>query len=684
MRTPINTRTAHDIVREATLRCVLRVAVAAIIITFIGLVVLLKVLSCTPEEITIALAVFAAMCVPATLTDYRRLLHTFAPIVRVMEARRVGNTPTTADLDAAVHAARGTAISYIGVSALIWVIGFCLGLVLLNQFVGLKPYTLAVYAGCLGWSFFTFHGLGFMIYKESFSGLFRDLSESLDDIRATRVAPFTLQGKIFLSMVIGIGIAGAVFFPFVFHQARVEQARIAFLTAESPFLEAVKSLESGDEDATAGIGWFDRTGGLIVMPATGEPAVPLWTELPEKLKRRIQQTGSGDITDPMFDEAVRIQPLRDGRKAILVVDRNRIGGAFEQTGIFHLVIITIAMTGFGLVSWLFVADISRPVQSLRELAARISEGRLGGIRPTYSDDDLGALNIQFARAARRLGDAIRSSQELAGSVASSSEELTATAETLVNWSGEVSRDSKEAADLLTGIAAGSSEMDDIARRAEDGFVSAAGQGRAGQQDLDESASGLHALGTNLSDVFDRIEELAKRSAQIANIVVTIREITSQTNLLSLNAAIEAARAGEHGRGFSVVADEIRKLADLAARSAEEIDVIVREVTGTTKDVSSRIAAARRDFIDREQAVEVTAGRFKEINSTFEETDRTFKTLTRFAQKHAELSANANEALKKIGATQGEQSIAAEQLRATAGELNRLADNLSKKLSEFRL
>lgn len=195
-----------------------------------------------------------------------------------------------------------------------------------------------------------------------------------------------------------------------------------------------------------------------------------------------------------------------------------------------------------------------------------------------------------------------------------------------------------------------------------------------------------------------IEQLASETSSIGNIIATINDIASQTNLLSLNASIEAARAGEAGRGFSVVAEQIRKLAEQSAVSAGEIGDIITAVTAKTEKTATEAKHAEEIVIQQEEAVATTLAEFNVINENVKTIADHLKEIGLQVAEMEKAKVNTLSAVDGISAVSEEAAASSAEVGATAlaaqnaakdlndviKDLSGAADSLTTELTGFKL
>jgi methyl-accepting chemotaxis protein len=293
--------------------------------------------------------------------------------------------------------------------------------------------------------------------------------------------------------------------------------------------------------------------------------------------------------------------------------------------------------------------ITRPLKASVIFANRMAEGDFTAVDlDVKSKDEAGtlaaALNKTKNDLSHLLNTAMGSVASTATQVASASEELSATVR-------EITRRLDEQAKKSTQVATAATEMSqtvvDIAKNASNIAMSAVDTlkiAETGERVVSQTVNEVQVISTTVSESASRITTLGERSKQIFEIVDVIKDIADQTNLLALNAAIEAARAGEQGRGFAVVADEVRKLAEKTSKATAEVG----EMIGAIQDETNKAVQAMTESQTR-------------------------------VEKGVSLSAEAGDALHKIlVSVQGLQSMV-QQIASATEEMSTVSDTISSDI-----
>lgn len=263
--------------------------------------------------------------------------------------------------------------------------------------------------------------------------------------------------------------------------------------------------------------------------------------------------------------------------------------------------------------------ISRPIGDMARQAQRVADGELNVRINQDSNDEIGQLSASFNKMVESLRDVISKVVATSGQVTNAADQLRATSEQMSTGAEQVVAQASTVATASEEMAATSGDIAQNCAMAANSSRDANNAALAGAEVIQATVTGMSRIAERVKGTAVTVEGLGARSDQIGAIVGTIEDIADQTNLLALNAAIEAARAGEQGRGFAVVADEVRALAERTTRATKEIsDMIkaiqqetrsavtameegVREVARGTED-AARSGAALQEILDQINSV----------------------------------------------------------------------------------
>lgn len=384
------------------------------------------------------------------------------------------------------------------------------------------------------------------------------------------------------------------------------------------------------------------------------------------------------------------------------------------------VIAIIAVAGIlGLLVGLFIAKtISDPIQGLVRVADKAAHGDLTEDVHARSTDEIGILTKAFGDMMTSLRSLIGEVSTSAQSVASTSEELSAAAEESASAIQQISNTVQQVAtgaqqqstslsDTASSVGQVNQAIVQVAKGAESQVrsVHEASEVVAGmKRSLDETMGSLKTVGSasqrsaesaakgaesarnvitsmerirgTTENIAERIRELNAHSQEIGRILEVIDDIAEQTNLLALNAAIEAARAGEHGRGFAVVADEVRKLAERSSKETKAIADLIGRVKQATEKAVSAIESGSKE-VEAGSALSQEAGKvLEQISSDAKESERLISALMKSAQALGEASLKVEKAMDNIVSVAEENTAATEEMAASAEEVKKAVDSIA--------
>lgn len=222
--------------------------------------------------------------------------------------------------------------------------------------------------------------------------------------------------------------------------------------------------------------------------------------------------------------------------------------------------------------------------------------------------------------------------------------------------------------------------------------------RDGENIIRHAEQQMQTINLSTSAVYDLVQKLSKQTEENENISRVITDITDQTNLLALNAAIEAARAGEHGKGFAVVADEVRKLAEESRESASQIFDLTVEIKGDTlnveKAVSDSLASvedgvkiigdAGLSFREIVQAIETMTAQIEEISATSEEISASAEEVSASVNEISNGSSESAGDVEMVAAAIEQQAATMQQVNSVAIELSEKAQSLQQEIQKFKI
>ena len=314
---------------------------------------------------------------------------------------------------------------------------------------------------------------------------------------------------------------------------------------------------------------------------------------------------------------------------------------------------------------------------------------------TDSANAVASASGQLAKASEQSGEATNqiatTIQQVAKGTAEQTEGVTKTAGSVEQMSRAidgVARGAQEqaqavtkASQVATRISTAIEQVTNNAQAVTRDSAEAARYSRDGAKTVRETISGMEAIRTKVGLSATKVEEMGARSNEIGAIVETIEDIASQTNLLALNAAIEAARAGEQGKGFAVVADEVRKLAERSSLATKEIAGLIK---GIQKTVSEAVSAMKESASEVELGVERANSAGEVLNNILEAAESVYKQAEEAGTAAAKVSIAAGElvgAVDSVSAVIEENTAATEQMAANSTELTQQIENIASVSEE---
>lgn len=328
--------------------------------------------------------------------------------------------------------------------------------------------------------------------------------------------------------------------------------------------------------------------------------------------------------------------------------------------------------------------LSQKVGEFLDVMERFASGDLTARMTATGDDEIARLGHGFNQAVDQVGAAFER-------VVEATSTLNATAMLIGSVMNQIAVTARELAHQTTDISASVEEMTQTigqnAHNAEQTALSTQKNGdiaSQGEQKVQHTLTQMGAITDIINKSSAMIEKLGASSVQIGEIVLVINEIADQTNLLALNAAIEAARAGEHGRGFAVVADEVRKLAERTAVSTRQIDTMIKQIQNETKDAVDVMHRGSEEGAQGMLLADQAGSGLQEIMASTTEVRTMVEQIAVASHEQAKVSNIIAGGIEIINEKTGQTTEAIRQIIPVVEELNTMAATLQQLMEQFVL
>ncbi|MBN6773024.1 methyl-accepting chemotaxis protein [Pseudomonas granadensis] len=350
-----------------------------------------------------------------------------------------------------------------------------------------------------------------------------------------------------------------------------------------------------------------------------------------------------------------------------------------------LLVATALALIFGLIAaWAITRQIIIPLTQTLKVAERVAAGDLTHNLVSLRRDELGQLQRSMQSMTQGLRELIGGISDGVTQIASAAEELSAVTE---QTSAGVNNQKVETDQVATAMNEMAATVQEVARNAEEASeaaVAADQQAREGDKVVGEAIAQIERLAAEVSHSTEAMGELKRESDKIGSVLDVIKSVAQQTNLLALNAAIEAARAGEAGRGFAVVADEVRSLAQRTQKSTEEIEELIVGLQNGTQQVAT-IMDNSRTLTD--SSVELTrraGGSLESITRTVSAIQAMNQQIAAAAEQQSAVAEEINRSVLNVRDVSDQTSAASEETAASSVELARLGTHLQTLVGRFKV
>ncbi|MGO1692076.1 MAG: methyl-accepting chemotaxis protein [Marinobacter sp.] len=337
-----------------------------------------------------------------------------------------------------------------------------------------------------------------------------------------------------------------------------------------------------------------------------------------------------------------------------------------------------------LMAYLITRAITAPINHAVAIASEVASGNLSVHIDNNQTNEVGRLMAALATMVSGLRELVRSIESGATNIAASAEELsTVTSQT----SDGINRQKQETDQVAAAMNEMTATVADIARNAEQAFTiasDASNQATKGEHEVRETVNQVNSLSVEVSQSMEIIQGLQAETANIGTVLDVIKSVAEQTNLLALNAAIEAARAGEQGRGFAVVADEVRSLAQRTQSSAQEIEALVTTLQSSAKNSVSAMESSASLASHTLERATATGASIERITHAVDEIKQYNNQIATASEQQTSVAEEINQNVTRIRDVTDQSAASSNQTASSSSELARLGSELQTLVSRFRL
>lgn len=384
----------------------------------------------------------------------------------------------------------------------------------------------------------------------------------------------------------------------------------------------------------------------------------------------------------------------------------------------NIKILTLIISLTALISGILIAlymgrIITKPILKIARVAEQIAEGNL-----TIDDlmitnrDEIGDLALSFNKMKKNLHSLIQQVALSSTEVAASSQELTIVAKETTESATQIAASvqevsirseaalegTKESVKAMGAVASDVQRIAETATTVSNSSVSASQQANKGNEEIQKAVYQMNLIDQSVRNIASVIEQLGSRTSQIGEIIDAITDISSQTQLLALNATIESARAGEHGKGFAVVANEVRKLAEQSAESADMVAKLIKGIQDDTvsavqvmsrgtKEVSIgllMVTKAGEAFQTIYTAIQDVAEQTQQVSTASQQIFKTTKQVAASEENVARLVNQSAGNAQTVALSSQQQLTSLENIACSAYSLRNMSETLQKTINNFKI
>ncbi|NAO26435.1 HAMP domain-containing protein [Pseudomonas syringae pv. dysoxyli] len=416
-------------------------------------------------------------------------------------------------------------------------------------------------------------------------------------------------------------------------------------------------------------------------PAVDEALVALqqYKSLMVSISQLMQQ--NDQIRDSLRQQSMDVVTSTEKLMAGQVVSANKE----KDSAVTQLLTVAVIVLLLGIFAAILITrQITRPLDSTVIAARRIADGDLTNDLSTTRQDELGLLQNTMHHMTVSLRTLIGGISNGVTQIATAAEELSAVSE---QTSAGVTQQKLEVDQVATAMNQMASTVQEVAQNTEDASQAArqaSDRATHGSSVVQNATREISQLAGEVGQLGEAMQRLIQDSDKIGGVIDVIKAVAEQTNLLALNAAIEAARAGEQGRGFAVVADEVRSLAQRTQSSTTEIEALIKSLQDGTGAASDLMNASRQRTEGTVALARQAEESLLEITHSIVTIEQMSQQISAAAEEQSAVTDEINRSVISVRDIADQSATATEQSAASTVELARLGSNLQNMVARFRI
>jgi methyl-accepting chemotaxis protein len=415
-------------------------------------------------------------------------------------------------------------------------------------------------------------------------------------------------------------------------------------------------------------------------------------ELVGKLERGRQQLAANGFdsraTDATLEGATR--PTREALAQLISVIEQRAAAKATETreGARSALMLGLGIMALGLVIaavllvWLLRRTVTVPLQQVDADLQRMAKGDFSEPVPPGANDEVGRLAASAERLRVDMGATLGHLRDAAAQVATAAEELSTVSTETQRGVDQQRSDTDQVATAMNEMATTVMEVARNASQSAETARAVSDDTERGRHTVSANAEAVSAVADAMGEAAGVISDLDRQAADIGEVIDVITGIAGQTNLLALNAAIEAARAGESGRGFSVVAEEVRSLAQKTQQSTDRIEAIVQKVQEGSGAAVRAIESSRERALAAQEKAEEARGALESIGAGVGQIADLTAQIATATEEQSSVSDEINRNVSNISEVASTSAASVSQVTSAGRELSQLASELQEISKRF--